>query len=321
MSAGARASTVSAVANDIANAFVNEPDGIGQTEALLVMQRGQVVLERYGADVAAHTTLVSWSMAKSVTQAIVGLLVTDGLLDIDAPAPVAQWADDARREITVAQLLNMRSGLRFEEEYTSQSSDVVEMLFGTGKDDVAGFAAAMPLEYPPGTQWAYASGTTNIICRIVGDIVGGGADGMRAYVNERLFAPLGMTTATIRFDTAGTFIGSSFMYASALDYARFGELYRLDGVWDGRRILPQGWVDQARTPTPTPADEAYGYGSHWWLWPYPGSFAAHGYEGQHIVVVPDRELVVVRLATTPDNNKWWPRALLHRLIEAFAVTA
>lgn len=321
MSTVSAAGTVSAVASDLADAFVNEPEGIAQTKALLVMQRGQVVLERYAVDVASTTTLVSWSMAKSVTQAVVGLLVADGLLDIHAPAPVAQWAHDERSAITVAQLLNMRSGLRFVEEYTDESSDVVEMLFGAGKDDVAGFAAAMPLVHPPGTRWEYASGTTNIICRIIGDIIGGGAEGMRAYVNERLFGPLGMSSATIRFDTAGTFIGSSFMYASALDYARFGELYRLDGVWNGQRMLPLGWVDNARTPTPTPAGEAYGYGSHWWLWPYPGSFAAHGYEGQHIVVVPDRELVVVRLATTPDPNKWWPRALLHRLIETFPVTA
>ena len=314
-------SSVSLVARNIADAFVNEPEGIAETKALLVMQGGRVVLERYAVDVAAHTTLVSWSMAKSVTQAIVGLLVLDGLLDVDAPAPVAQWADDARSAITVAQLLNMRSGLRFVEEYTNQSSDVVEMLFGSGQADVAGFAAGMPLVHQPGTHWEYASGTTNIICHIIGDLIGGGPDGMRAYVNERLFAPLGMTTASIRFDAAGTFIGSSFMYASALDYARFGELYRLDGVWNGQRILPEGWMDQARTATPTPAGGAYGYGSHWWLWPYPGSFAAHGYEGQHIVVVPDRELVVVRLATTPDTNKWWPRALLHRLIETFPVTA
>ena len=308
------------VAHDIADAFLHEPDGLAATQALLVMAGGEVVLERYGAGVTPHTTLVSWSMAKSVTQALVGLLVADGRLDIDAPVPVPAWAGDERRTITMAHLLHMRSGLRFREDYGDQQSDVVEMLFGAGRGDVAGFAAAMPLVHPPGSHWEYASGTTNIICRIAGDLVGGGADGLRAYVQERLFGPLGMTSATMRFDDAGTFIGSSFLYATALDYARFGELYRLGGCWDGVRILPEGWTELARTATPTPESEAYGYASHWWLWPYPGSFAAHGYEGQHIVVVPDRQLVVVRLATTPDAHKWWPRALLHRLIETFPVS-
>ena len=160
----------------------------------------------------------------------------------------------------------------------------------------------MPLDHPPDSVFNYSSGTTNIVSRIVGQAVGGGEAAMRAFMEAELFGPLGMTSADPRFDAAGTFIGSSFLYCTARDFARFGQLYLGDGVWEGRRILPEGWVDFARTPAPAPVDEEFGYGAHWWLWDrhgFPGTFAAHGYEGQYIIVRPDRDLVVVRLGKTP----------------------
>jgi len=273
------------------------------TLAELVVHRGAVVHELYDAGTEPDTTLISWSTAKSVTHALVGIAVRQGLLELDAPAPVPEWAGDERRTITLRQLLNMRSGLRFVEDYVDDSiSHCIDMLFGSGKDDVAGYAAALPLEHPPGSVFNYSSGTTNIIARMIGQAVGGGEAAMRAFMTEELFGPLGMTSADPRFDDAGTFIGSSFLYCTARDFARFGELYLADGVWDGRRILPEGWVDFARTPVPVPPDEEFGYGAHWWLWDshgFPGTFAAHGYEGQYIIVCPDRDLVVVRLGKTP----------------------
>jgi CubicO group peptidase (beta-lactamase class C family) len=317
----------SPVAQQQCDAFFDAPTELRNTLALVVLVDGVPVLERYGVNsmsgepIAAETKLISWSMAKSVTHALVGLAVADGLLDLEAPAPVSAWRNDDRRNITLQQLLNMRSGLAFREDYVdSAESDVVTMLFKEGKDDVAAFAAAFPLEHQPGSFWSYSSGTTNIICRILGDAIGGGEEGMRAYLTDRLFAPIGITDADPHFDAAGTFIGSSFLYLTAGDFCRFGELYRNDGCDpSGTRVLPAGWVDHARTPTPTPDTEAHRYGAHWWLWQYPGSFAAHGYQGQHLIVVPDRRLTVLRLANTPDELKAWPRALLHRLIEAFPV--
>jgi len=195
----------------------------------------------------------------------------------------------------------MRSGLQFVEDYVDgEVSHVIDMLFGAGKDDVAAYAAALPLIAAPGSQWSYSSGTTNIVCRILGDAVGGGADGMRAFMHERLFMPLGMHTATPRFDAAGTFIGSSFVYASARDFAAFGELYRNDGMVGSTRVLPAGWVDHARAATPVPDSERFGYGAHWWLWrDEPNSLGCHGYETQRVVVFPERELVLVRLGKTP----------------------
>jgi CubicO group peptidase (beta-lactamase class C family) len=273
------------------------------TLAEIVVHKGEVVHETYGPDTGPDTTLISWSTGKSVTQALVGIAVRDGLLDLDAPAPVPEWAGDARSAITLRQLLHMTSGLRFVEDYVDDTiSHCIDMLFGAGQADVAAYAAALPLDYEPGTVFSYSSGTTNIICRIVGEAVGGGEEGMRAFMARELFEPLGMTSADPRFDAAGTFIGSSFLYCTARDFARFGQLYLADGVWDGRRLLPKGWVDFARTPAPAPVEEDFGYGAHWWLWDghgFPGTFAAHGYEGQYIIVRPDRDLVVVRLGKTP----------------------
>jgi CubicO group peptidase (beta-lactamase class C family) len=286
------------------------------TLAELVVRRGEVVHEAYGPGTGPDTTLISWSTAKSVTHALTGIAVRQGLLELDAPAPVAEWAGDDRRSITLRQLLNMRSGLRFVEDYVDDStSHCLDMLFGAGKDDVAGYAAALPLDHGPGSTFNYSSGTTNIVARTIGQAVGGGEVGMRLFMQAELFAPLGMSSADPRFDAAGTFVGSSFLYCTTRDFARFGELYLNDGVWGERRILPEGWVDFARTPVPVPPEEEFGYGAHWWLWDghgFDGTFAAHGYEGQYIVVCPARGLVVVRLGKTPVELR---PAVIERLVE------
>ena len=273
------------------------------TLAEVVVHGGEVVHETYGPDIGPETTLISWSTGKSITHALVGIAVREGLLDLDAPAAVPEWAGDERGAITLRQLLHMTSGLRFVEDYVDDSiSHCIDMLFGAGQADVAAYAAALPLDHPPDSVFNYSSGTTNIVSRIVGQAVGGGEAAMRAFMEAELFGPLGMTSADPRFDAAGTFVGSSFLYCTARDFARFGQLYLGDGVWEGRRILPEDWVDFARTPAPAPVDEEFGYGAHWWLWDrhgFPGTYAAHGYEGQYIIVRPDRDVVVVRLGKTP----------------------
>ena len=269
-----------------------------QHHAVLATIGGEVVHEWYADGVGPDTTLISWSMAKSITQALVGFAVDDGLLDIHGPAPVPEWADDERSAITVDHLLRMCSGLHFVEDYVDdQVSDVIRMLFGDGKDDMAAFAAAFPLDHEPGTVFNYSSGTTSIIARILG-----GLYDVEALLRDRLFGPLGMTSAIPKFDDAGTFIGSSYVYATARDFARFGQLY-LDG---GRDVLPADWVTYARTESPVPVgpDDDQPYGAHWWLFPpIPGSFAAQGYEGQRTLIVPERDLVVVRLGKTPVELK------------------
>ena len=294
------------------------PDDKGISLAMVVVHRGSNVAERYGTqpatdfgpaeELGVDSTLISWSMAKSITHAAVGLLVFDGRIDLEAPAPIEQWQGTPKADIRIIDLLEMRPGLEFVEDYVDGDvSHCIAMLFGEGVADHAAYAAALPLVHPPGTVWNYSSGTTNIIARIVGDIVGGGSEGMERFLADRLFEPGGMSSAVPKFDGAGTFVGSSFVYATARDFARFGELYRNDGVTEaGKRILPEGWADHGRSfVAHDPTDDleyGFGYGRQWWMWPQcAGSMAAQGYEGQFTVVVPDRELTVVHLGKTDSS--------------------
>lgn len=319
--------------DDRVDSIFLRPADLGVSLALVVVHRGDIVAERYGTqpetafgpavELDENSPLISWSTAKSITHAAVGLLVADGLLDLDAPAPVPAWRGTPKERITTLDLLEMRPGLQFVEDYVDgETSHCIAMLFGEGADDHAAYAAGLPLVHEPGTVWNYSSGTTNIITRILGDIVGGGQAGMEAFLRERLFEPAGMTSATPRFDGVGTWVGSSYVFATARDFAKFGELYRRDGVTvQGRRILPEGWADHGRTfVAHDPVPEVPGgldYGRHWWMWPgFPGSMAAHGYEGQFIVVVPDRELTLVHLGKTDADVRHHLLAQLQGLVHA-----
>ncbi len=316
------------------------PADEGVSLAAVVMQQGVVVAERYGTKPAnafepeqvidADSTLISWSMAKSITHAAIGLLVADGLVDVAAPAPVPEWAGTDKEAITVLDLLEMRSGLHFIEDYVDdQTSNCIEMLFGGTDPSHAAYAAAQPLDHPPGEFWNYSSGTTNILSRVIGDVVTGGAGGepatrqaaVGAFLSERLFVPAGMTSAIPKFDEAGDFVGSSYVYATARDFARFGELYRCDGITDsgaGTRLLPAGWRDHARTKAAHDPESGFDYGRHWWMWPqFPGSLSCHGYQGQYTVVVPDKELVVVHLGLTSIDVAPALRGRLSDLIETY----
>lgn len=307
------------------------PPEHGVTLATLLVHRGRVVAEQYGPNTDRDTTLISWSMAKSMTQAVIGMLVGDGMLDIDVPlgSAVPEFAGTDKAVITIAQLLAMKSGLEFVEDYVDDAvSHCLEMLFGAGSGDHARYAASQQLMHAPGTVWNYSSGTTNILSRIVGDRVAGGAsassareDSVRAFLQDRLFGPLGMASAEPKFDPSGTLVGSSYVYATARDFARFGLLFLRDGVWEDRRLLPQGWVDSARTEVAVnPEPPHFGYGAHWWIWrDQPGSLAAHGYEGQYVIVLPERDLIVVHLGKIPAavRDPLFPK--LRRLINAFPV--
>ena len=296
-----------------------------QTLALVIVHRGRIVAERYAEDVDAATTLISWSMAKSILHAAVGILAGEGRLDTAARAAVPQWsgAGDPRGAITLEQLLAMRDGLAFVEDYVDdQISDVIEMLFGRGQADVAAFAADRPLAAEPGERFNYSSGTTNIVSRIVGNVIGGGPDGYEAWLGRRLFEPIGMRTASPKFDDAGTFIASSFVYATARDFARFGELYLRDGIWDGTRLLPEGWVDHARRIRSQDEESGNFYGAHWWVvGDDAGTFWANGYEGQSIMVSPGTDVVMVRLGKTPAER--YPDLARFRadVVEAFAAAS
>jgi CubicO group peptidase (beta-lactamase class C family) len=285
-------------------------DAMGTTLAALCVHRGTIVAEQYGDGVNPTDTLTSWSMAKSITAALAGILVDDGRLAIEDPVGWPTWdgADDDRSTITVDHLLQMRPSLEWLEEYTVDSaSDVVAMLFGDGDADMAAFVAAKPLVAAPGAVWSYSSGTTNLLAWVLGQRVGGGAAGMQAFMADRLFGPLGMTSALPKFDPAGTFVGSSYCFATARDFARFGLLFLRGGAWDGRAVVSREWVEQCRTPQPDVADEGWGYGRQWWTRPeHGGMFAARGYEGQFILCAPASDVCVVRLGISPEAV--WPPA-------------
>ena len=306
-----------------------EPDDLERTHAVFIAQRGAVVAERYADDVSPDDTFLSWSIAKSVTNALVGILVRQGRLDVSQPIAVEEWdAGDPRRRITIDQMLRMVDGLRFREAehlgggsvryYPEAESDVIPMLFGAGKRDVAGFAATLPYLAEPEARWNYNSGGSNLLSRLVSETLGGGRDETLAFMRRELFDPLGMTTATPRFDEAGHFIGSSHIYCSARDFARFGTLYLRDGAWDGRRILPEGWVDYSRTPTP----QSEGlYGAHFWTIPGSlGTFQCDGAWGQRIVIVPRLDLVIVRLGQTAPHKVGAVVRYCKQLVDAFRPT-
>ena len=296
-----------------------------RTRAVVVVQNGRVVAERYAPGYSADSPLPGWSMTKSVVNALVGVLVREGRLALDEPLRVPEWATvgDPRGAITLRQALHMSSGLQFSESYGNPLGDVLWMLFGTG--DAARFAASKSLAAPPGTRWSYASGTTNIIARALRHAVGGGDEDYWLFPRRALFEPLGMASAVIEPDASGTFVGSSFMFASARDWARFGLLYLQDGVWDGNRILPEGWV--AFSTTPAPSAPGGVYGAHFWLrlptlYAQSGNeglphdaYHAVGHEGQLLTIIPSRRLVVVRLGLSVGRGVWDHAAFLRRLLQ------
>src|SRR3954463_4199146 len=285
----------------------------GITYASLIVQRGTVLAERYGGALAhfdgpdepvgPDTKLLSWSIAKSVLHAAVGVLVGAGRLELDGRAPVPEWSepDDPRRAITLEHLLCMRDGLDFVEDYVDAGrSDVIEMLFGAGQHDVARFAANRALAHPPGDVFNYSSGTSNIVARIVGSVVGRGDETVRV-LRDTVVDPIGMDSAPPRLDDAGPFIGSSYVYATARDWVRFGECYLHDGIGNGRRVVPEGWVAHGRRARSVDPENGHLYGAHWWVLD-DDTFYASGYEGQRVLVCPSRELVAVRFGRSTSDQ-------------------
>lgn len=304
-----------AAALDRAFAEPAAPVPTRRTRAVLVVYRGHLIAERYAPGFKADMPFPGWSMAKSVTNAMVGVLVRQGLLDINAPAPVPQWRrpDDPRGRITLDQLLRMSSGLEFEETYTPLR-DAARMLYAS--TDFAAYAAEKPLAGRPGSRWNYSSGTANLVAGIVRRSMEKQTRPYYAFIYREFFHRIGMDSAVLEPDPSGTFVGSSYIWATARDWARFGLLYLRDGVWEGRRILPAGWV--AYTVTPAPAAPRGEYGALFWLnagpasdpsrrlWPRAprDTFAAQGFRGQKLFIIPSRELILVRFGSTGSHSAW-----------------
>ena len=314
-----------AAIDELVNAAFDEPDSAAprNTRALLIAYDGRLIAERYAERFDAATPLPGWSMAKSVTNALVGILVGRGELELDSPAPVPEWherSDDPRAAITLSQLLRMSSGLQFEERY-GPFGEGSDMLFV--EQSCAALAVAQPLIVEPGTQFAYSSGTANIVARIVRDQFVDSDEQLR-FFQSALFEPLGIRSATLELDPTGTFVGSSFALMSARDWARLGQLYLDDGVWQGRRILPEGWVEYTRTPALAAPHGEYGAlfqtnagGEDRRLPSIPSdAFEMVGYEGQSVLIVPSRRAVIVRLGLTRGPASWDTDAFAAQVLAA-----
>jgi CubicO group peptidase (beta-lactamase class C family) len=330
-----------AAALPAADAFFAEP-ALGETRAVIVMQGGRRIYERYAPGYGPGNRFISWSMAKSITSTLVGELVGDGKLELDLPAPVPAWrarAGDPRAAITLRQLLHMSSGLRHIESDPPELADTNRALFSDKSGDIVGHAVAAPLASKPGTVFQYSTLTTHILGDIVTRAIAPDAKtpaqrrrAMRDFINARLAGPAAMPSLLCEFDPQGALLAGSLCHASARDWANFGQLYLGNGSVAGRQVVSPAWIDFVRAPAPANA----GYGGHFWLNLPPtkghetalfadqgprDAYAAIGHLGQYVVIVPSRDLVVVRLGMTPDAGRDAIKAALGRLVNGFAPVA
>jgi hypothetical protein len=279
------------------------------TRAVLVIYDGKIAAEKYAPGFDKNTPMLGWSISKSLTAAMVGVLVKEEKLNPDMPAPVPEWKNTKKGNITLKQLLQQTSGLNFKEDYTSPS-EVTNMLFKHG--DMAAFTAKLPLKYEPGQQFYYSSGNTNIISRIIRNTIG--EEHYASFPYQSLFHKINIYSLVLEPDASGTYIGSSYSYATARDFARFGLLYYNNGVWKGEQILPANWVQQSVQPSSADKQKHYGY--QFWLngfdekdptkHLYPDvpadMFFADGYGGQDIYIIPSKKLIVLRFGLHAINE-------------------
>ena len=326
-------------------AFKERIATLGDTREVAIIHGGRLVYEQYAPGYSVDTRLVSWSMAKSITQALVGVAVQEKRVNIDSPMGNPHWdANDRRAQIPWRTWLQMTDGQRYLEIEAPSiaKSDASRKLFGPGRLDVANYCAGLPLIHDPGTFWNYNScGIVLTADALTRAIVPSPASPqarraeMLAWMRGSFFDVIGMNVQP-EFDATGLVYGSALIYGSARDFAKLGLLYLRDGVWEGRRVLPEGWVDYARTPGPGKNSDIYGAG--WWVnpqegpgHPYPAlidtgasrdAFRAQGFEGQFTVVIPSKDLIIVRLGYLGEDRGQWAAVFewLGRVARAFPAT-
>jgi len=287
----------------IAEKLMDEEGYSGHAFAFIVTHKGIPVVEAYQPQFNEKTRFLSWSMAKSFTNALVGIMVKDGRMDIYKPIDFKQWQADNRKKITLNDLMQMQSGLRWNEDYGTRS-DVTQMLYC--ESDFAQFTYEKPFAFEPGTNWNYSSGSVNLINYLMRKSFNNDADYYR-FAEKRLFEKTGMPDVVFEVDASGTQVGSSYLFATARDYARFGLLYMNDGKVNSEQILPEGWVKYSTTPA---ADSKGEYGSLFWLNRskyYPAApedmYSCNGHDGQQIFIIPSKELVIVLVGYSPKPDR------------------
>jgi CubicO group peptidase (beta-lactamase class C family) len=315
---GAHVLTNSAIDQILTDANLAGPG----VRAIVVVDHGHIVGERYATGFRPSMPLLGWSMTKTVMAGVIGILIKDGKLTLDQ---AGFWnGSDGRERIQLKDLLAMSSGLQWNEAYGAVS-DVTRMLYL--QPDMAKFAGAAPLAHPPGEVWVYSSGTAVFLSHIAQAAVG---EDLAAFIDARLFKPIGMTSATIEPDEHGTLVGSSYMYATARDWARYGQFLLQDGTWGGQDLLPAGYVAMMAEPVAASKGQ-YGKGQTW-LWGSdaatpgvnpdtafgipPDTFWMSGHDGQNIAIIKSRQLVIVRLGLTPYDTGYSPQPLVKAILEA-----
>ncbi len=280
-----------------------------KTLAVVILHKGKIIAEKYADGIAATTPLPGWSMAKSLAATFVGLLVKRGKYDIYQPGVVPEWREntDGSERVSVDHLLRMTSGLDVVEDQSGADPNS-RMIFV--EPDAAAYAASRGGKFPPGTHWEYMSGNTILACRAIYEAVGSTLKSSQYFYREALLMPLGAASFVLETDIAGTFIGSSYALANAHDWAKFGQLYLDDGVWNGKRILPEGWVEYVTRHTPESGENSYGAG--FWTVEHNNpaglpadTFFANGFQGQYVIVIPSRSLVIVRLGASLGPDGIW----------------
>jgi len=301
---------------EITGHIITENSYGGNAFAFIVLHKGMPVAEAYKPGFDRDTRFLSWSMAKSFTNALVGILVKQGKMDISKPVGIEEWEGDERSKITLNDLMQMQSGLEWNEDYGSRS-DVNVMLHCEG--DMGRYAFEQKAEFTAGTHWYYSSGTTNIISYLIRKEFETDS-AYYAFAYSQLFNRTGIDDAVFEVDAEGRFVGSSYLYATARDYARFALLFQNDGIYNGERILPEGWVEYTTTPAAHSNGE---YGALFWLNECKklpsvpqNMYMCVGHDGQRIYLLPDQEIIVVILGYSPRSNDMDYDRLLKDIIGA-----
>ena len=304
------------------------PHGEQNTRGFVVVYRGKIIGERYLEGWGPNTPQISWSMGKSIASALTGVLVQQGAFGLDTPAPVAEWHEapgDPRADIRIMDLLRMSSGLDFDNfglgprsSYTA-ANEHMRIYFDAL--NVYRHALNQPLRFPPESVWRYRNSDPLSLMAIAKQVVEARGEDFLTFPQRHLFDRIGMRNVVLETDAWGNFIVTGYDYASTRDWARFGLLHLWDGEWDGERILPQGWTEFVATPAP--GDPARGYGGLFWLnqggamdqLPADAYWAA-GFMGQNTVVIPSRDMVVVRQGPSPGGSGPYLNDVIGRVLEA-----
>ena len=286
----------------VAKTFDKKGEKIKRTRALLVIYKDKIIAEKYEYGFSKNTKFLGWSMTKSITATYFGILQKQRKIDINKPAPVKEWANDKRSKITLHNLIQMNSGLEWEEDY-GKISDVTKMLFL--EEDMPKVQLEKPAAFEPNKHWNYSSGTTNLLSGILRRQFTTHQEYLDFWYTS-LIDKIGMHSMLIEPDVAGNFVGSSYGWATARDWAKFGLLYLHEGNWNGEQIFDKSWAKYVATPTPTSNGE---YGGHFWLnagGKYPDvpkdMYFCGGFQGQKVIIIPSKEMVIVRFGLTEDED-------------------